>query len=60
LWSRPEALELNFEPIDSKALENIKPVSNEFFECYAEMVTAAETRRLSVASAIELEPEPAA
>ena len=34
--------------------------SKRFFECYAEMVTAAETRRLSVASVIELEPEPAA
>jgi hypothetical protein len=31
-----------------------------FFESYAEMVTAAEARCLSVASAIELAPPPAA
>jgi hypothetical protein len=105
---------LDFEPIDSQTLEDIKPVSNErwaeigrnmlpsvrvawltlsrskaelkeildklgvndgdagcaliedladakhFFERYAEMLTSAETRCLSVASAIELEPPPAA
>jgi hypothetical protein len=40
-------------------IENLADAKR-FFESYAAMVTAAETWCLSVASAIELEPPPAA